>query len=57
MRKQIKQINRSFTFVLLLALALSLGSCGQKGGLTRPEQKALVSLNIASPITAPTENK
>ena len=52
-----KQINRSFTFVLLLALALSLGSCGQKGGLTRPEQKALVSLNIASPITAPTENK
>lgn len=34
---------RRFTHLILLALfALSLSHCGQKGGLTRPEQSSYV---------------
>ena len=36
---------RRYTHIILLAaLALSLSHCGQKGGLTRPEQAAYVGI-------------
>lgn len=32
-------MRRSTHLILLVVLALSLSHCGQKGGLTRPEQE------------------
>lgn len=42
------QANRLLTVLALACLTLSLSSCGQKGGLTRPEAAALTTSNFVS---------
>ncbi|MEX0963233.1 MAG: lipoprotein [Pseudohongiellaceae bacterium] len=42
------QTNRLLALLALTCLTLSLSTCGQKGGLTRPEQSAFTTSNFVS---------